>query len=513
MMKAIVYVRVSTDAQERDGTSLDTQERACLELAAQRGWEVTRCIRDAASGASLEREGMQELREALNRGEADVVVAYAVDRLSRNQNHIGVLFDEFERTGARLELVTERFEDTAVGRFILAARAFIAEVEREKIVERTMRGKAERARNGRLPQATGRGCYGYRYDVESGRRQIVEEQAVVVRRIFESFDMGDSLIGIVNALNDEGIPTLLGRQWAPPTVFHILRNETYTGRTFYRRTQVVKVRDPRTGRTRRRVVARDPSEWIEVPDATPQIIDDALFDRVQARLDDPERRRRAQRKYDYGLSGHVRCRVCESAMVGQTQQRRYHYYRCRRAFAGPRVDRCQMRYVRAERLERAVLNAVAERLSSPDLVLREIARGSMPSDNVDRGEKRRLSMLAGQRERLLRLYQLGEVDDAYLERELTSIKTQQAAAERRLSAAQTNVIELPTEEELAETCAAIERWLAGAKDDMSLLADALQLDVRATPEAASVQGTLPLSAPGCSDTDVRELVTKLTGSD
>src|SRR5919201_451932 len=116
-MRAIVYSRVSTDAQERPG--------------------------------------LDELRRLLREGAADVVVAYAVDRLSRNQNHIGVLFDEVQRAGARLEFVTEKFEDTAVGRFILAARAFIAEVEREKIVERTTRGRVERARQGKIPQALG----------------------------------------------------------------------------------------------------------------------------------------------------------------------------------------------------------------------------------------------------------------------------------------------------------------------------------------------------------------------
>ena len=92
-MKAIIYSRVSTDAQERDGTSLDTQERACAEFAAERGWEVVRRIRDAGSGASLDREGLGELRAALRQGEATAVVAYAVDRLSRSQNHIGILFD------------------------------------------------------------------------------------------------------------------------------------------------------------------------------------------------------------------------------------------------------------------------------------------------------------------------------------------------------------------------------------------------------------------------------------
>src|SRR5688500_16756784 len=93
-MRAIVYSRVSTDAQERDGTSLDTQERAGLELAHAAGWSVVECIRDTASGFTLDRPGIARVRRLLRQGAADVVVPYAVDRLSRNQNHIGVLFDE-----------------------------------------------------------------------------------------------------------------------------------------------------------------------------------------------------------------------------------------------------------------------------------------------------------------------------------------------------------------------------------------------------------------------------------
>src|SRR5688572_3457859 len=118
-MRAIVYSRVSTDAQERDGTSLDTQERACIELAQSASWLVIDSIRDATSGFTLERPGIARLRQLLDQGAVDVVIAYAVDRLSRNQNQIGVLFDEIQRAGARLEFVTEKFEDTAVGRFIL----------------------------------------------------------------------------------------------------------------------------------------------------------------------------------------------------------------------------------------------------------------------------------------------------------------------------------------------------------------------------------------------------------
>ena len=98
-MKAVIYSRVSTDAQERDGSSLDTQERACLEHAEANGWPIAECVRDMASGFTLDRPGIERVRQLLRQGTVDVVVAYAVDRLSRNQNHIGVLFDEVEQAG------------------------------------------------------------------------------------------------------------------------------------------------------------------------------------------------------------------------------------------------------------------------------------------------------------------------------------------------------------------------------------------------------------------------------
>lgn len=129
-MKCVIYSRVSTDAQERDGTSLETQLSAYREYSLAQGWTTVLEIRDSASGYTLERPGMEQVRRILRDAGADVILAFAVDRLSRNQNHIGVLFDEANQSGVKLDFVTEKFEDTAVGRFILAARAFVAEVER-----------------------------------------------------------------------------------------------------------------------------------------------------------------------------------------------------------------------------------------------------------------------------------------------------------------------------------------------------------------------------------------------
>ena len=75
-IKAVVYSRVSTDSQERDGTSLDTQERACVEYAEAQGWPVVECIRDTTTGASLDRPGIERVRQMLRQGAADVAVSW-----------------------------------------------------------------------------------------------------------------------------------------------------------------------------------------------------------------------------------------------------------------------------------------------------------------------------------------------------------------------------------------------------------------------------------------------------
>jgi len=501
-MRAIIYSRVSTDAQERDGTSLDTQERSCLELASSRGWPVVACLRDSASGYHLDRRGIEEVRATLRRGEADVVVAYAVDRLSRNQNHIGVLFDEVEQAGAQLEFVTERFEDTAIGRFILAARAFIAEVEREKIAERTMRGKEERARNGQIPQATGAGIYGYRYDSDSGRREIDEVQAAIVQRIFAEFVANGTVHGIAKRLNDERIPAFAGGSWHALTVRRMLLNETYTGRTIYRRTIVKKVRDAARGRWLRRVEERDESQWIEVEGATPAIISTELYERAQVRLNDPERRRRREATRAYALRGRLRCAECDAALTGHAVNRgRFHYYRCPNGSSGPGETRCRSRYIRLERIETAVKTAIGDLLASPERLLAEARRAATqataPSDelaviaaDLDEVERRQ--------RRLAQLYTRGELPESALDAESRVL----ADRRWRLEAQQRALEPLPAfddnryeriEELLPLALERIRGFVTSSDDDgFQLLLRAVDARITASAERAEIRGTVPI---------------------
>lgn len=331
-----------------------------------------------------------------------------------------MLFDEVQRAGARLLCVTERFEENAVGRFILAARAFTAEVEREKIVERTMRGKGERARSGRLPQGTGKGCYGYRYDPATGKRTIDPAQGVIVQRIFAQFREGGSCHGIAVTLNREEIPTLAGNPWHPLTVRRLLENEIYAGRTIYRRTRVDEIRDPRTGRMRRRVQQRDAAEWIDVIDATPRLISDDLFARAQAILVDPERRLRGKPSRLYRLRGHVVCAACGTPMVGQAlMQGRFSYYRCRKSCGGKTEGTCRSRYIRAALLEQTVFAEIASLLSQPERVLAEARR--LVAQEQEASDLLRLEQalhgIEEQQRRLVRLYTAGTLPEDMLSEE------------------------------------------------------------------------------------------------
>jgi site-specific DNA recombinase len=500
-MRAIVYSRVSTDAQERDGTSLDTQERACVDFAHQQGWRVVETLRDTASGYTLDRPGMERIRRLIRDSAADVLLSFAVDRLARNQTKLAVLLDEAEEAGIALECVTEKVEDSPLGKLVMSLRAFAAEVEREKIVERTTRGKLERAMSGRIPQAFGRGCFGYVYNPATGQREIEPYQAEVVRRIFTRFTELRSFDRVCTELIRDGITTYVGGIWHPIGVRRVLENESYIGRLTFRRSRWIKVRG-KDGKLHRKRVERPAEEHVEIPGASPRIIDDALWDRVQQIMNDPERiARRPKVRHEYPLRGRVKCSLCGSAMVGQTMNNRghiYHYYVCRSAFSRRSDRTCEGRNVRSDRLEPAIWREVRAKLTTPEIIVQELRRGQPEPDReeVERLEAE-ISRLMERERRLVKLYSFGEIDDAVLQSEIAELKQQRAILESRLReiqpASSTLAPAVPDASLVARACQAVGRFLDNAgPEDRALALEALQLAVRATPQEAEVRGIVPL---------------------
>ena len=111
---AAIYCRVSTTAQSEEGTSLASQEAACRAHAESLGYSVGPIFTDVHSGADLfGRDGMTALLHAVKAREVGIVVAYALDRLSRSQIHFGLIYSEAIHAGVPIELVSEKLDDSA----------------------------------------------------------------------------------------------------------------------------------------------------------------------------------------------------------------------------------------------------------------------------------------------------------------------------------------------------------------------------------------------------------------
>ena len=133
-MNAAIYCRVSTEEQEREGTSLDSQLEACVKKAQELGYETSNyTIQETWSGLTLDRPKLTELREWVRNKEISAVIAYTLDRLSRDPVHFIILQEETERANVSLHLVTETVDSTDLGKLISHIRGYAAKLEAEKI--------------------------------------------------------------------------------------------------------------------------------------------------------------------------------------------------------------------------------------------------------------------------------------------------------------------------------------------------------------------------------------------
>jgi site-specific DNA recombinase len=223
-----VYARVSSQAQE-DNTSLGTQEAACRAWAAERTLPVASVAHDVWSGGDRHRPALDDLLDRLVPG--DVLLSYDLDRLSRGgQVDTAVIIDRIESAGASVAFVTLDFEQSETGALIRNVRAFAAALEREKIAERTQRGRRARVASGK-PLVGRKAPYGYRWaDDEKTRLDLDPDTAPVVRRLFDWALAGVSLRETVKRLADLGIPSPTGKpRWSFSPVRDILRRTVYTG--------------------------------------------------------------------------------------------------------------------------------------------------------------------------------------------------------------------------------------------------------------------------------------------
>ena len=162
--QAILYARVSTDEQARSGYSLAQQQEALREYTAREGYEVLEEVRDPGqSGASLERPGMDRVRDLVAAGGVAVVLAQDRDRFAREPAYHYLLRREFEEHGTKIRALNDRGDESPEGELTDGILDQLAKYERAKIAERTRRGKLRKAREGKIV-ATSTPDYGFEYN-------------------------------------------------------------------------------------------------------------------------------------------------------------------------------------------------------------------------------------------------------------------------------------------------------------------------------------------------------------
>lgn len=235
------YVRVSTDEQAEHGVSIPAQKSRLLSYCQAYGWDLLDYyVDDGYSGKSLDRPAMQRLIKDAEKKKFDSVLVLKLDRLSRRQKDVlHLLEDVFEPSGIGFKSVTESFDTTTpFGKAALGMMAVFAQLERETIVERVKIAKKETAKMGCF--MGGIAPYGYKNNTSKKTIEIDENEAVVVKFIFDEYLKGDKgYQAIGEMLNMKKIPTKkLKLNWDRSTVKQILTNPVYIGKikhkgTFY----------------------------------------------------------------------------------------------------------------------------------------------------------------------------------------------------------------------------------------------------------------------------------------
>ena len=219
-MKAIGYIRVSTQGQVEDGVSLDAQEAKVRAWADLNGADEVVIFRDEGiSGKrSDNRPGLQSALDAVGKG--DALVIYSLSRLSRSTKDTLSLSEILQKKDADLVSLSEKIDTTsASGKMVFRLLAVLNEFERDQISDRTRFALAHKKANG---EKTG-GTVPFGYKVRSGKLYSNAEEQKAVAMIRELHSKGYSLQFICGALEKDGYKTKRGNlTWQPKVVSRII---------------------------------------------------------------------------------------------------------------------------------------------------------------------------------------------------------------------------------------------------------------------------------------------------
>jgi len=342
-VKAIIYVRISAD-RTGEAAGVQRQREDCEKLARSRGWDIVaeETDNDISAYSGKHRPGFEAVLKAVEAGEAQVLVGWALDRFQRNKRDELRLYELCQERGVLLSLVKGGDLDftSAMGRYVADMLGSSARLEVEMKSDRQRRANDQAAKAGKW--TGGRRPFGY----ESDGVTVREDEAAAVRDGYVALLAGVPIAGIAREWNSRGLVTGQTRYgaahkgqpspWTRSSVRDVLTNPRYMGK-----------------RAHKGEVVAD-AVW-------PALVEEGTWLAVQDVLKDPGRRRTAPRSEAYLLSGLALCGVCGGGIhAGGSTRPGVRGYRCKDTTG--HVSRM------AEPVDDYVSQVIVARLSRPDAV-------------------------------------------------------------------------------------------------------------------------------------------------
>ena len=225
-MKAIGYVRVSTDKQAERGISLEAQAEKIRAMSVVQCAELVDTIVESGESAkSLNRPGMAKLLGMVDKCKVQAVIVAKLDRLTRSVKDLCELLERFERRGVALISVAESLDTgSAAGRLVLNIMAAVSQWEREAIGERTRDALRHKRING---ERVGNIRFGYRLCADRRHVEPDPGEQAVLAEIHNLRRSGQTLRGIAATLNHRALRTRRGSAWRLEHVARILKQACY----------------------------------------------------------------------------------------------------------------------------------------------------------------------------------------------------------------------------------------------------------------------------------------------
>ncbi|WP_161974843.1 recombinase family protein [Bacillus timonensis] len=383
-VKVAAYCRVSTDL-ENQLRSLENQVHHYTHLIRSKpNWKFVGVYFDnGTSGSNAKKQrGLQRLLRHCDEGRVDFILTKDVSRLTRNAEHLMEIVEELKAKGVGIYFEKEQI-DTSItfNQFLLTTYAALAQEEIENLSTSTKWGYEKKFQKG---EAKFSRLYGYNLvRGETGNTlEINEQEAAVVRNIFDWFLQGRSRAEITRELYRQGIKTATGKErWSPSNIKKLLKAYTYTGNRMAR----TETRDLFTHKK-----TYHDREEIEIENTHPPIISREVFDEVQRRIESNKRNTGTPTKRNRpAFSQKLICHACGYRYKFHPSPR-IDYWKC----ASSNAKTCDAPNINEEQLKQMALHAMRLRyeLNQPDS-LAQLQKELKATNQQDHFEFHRLKWL------------------------------------------------------------------------------------------------------------------------